>query len=210
MKLKEIDLSSKTLEEYQKVMIKDNVKEIDLLKFFLNMSTIELNKLPQKHVDIYTMQINSILNRDHELVTRFKLDGVEYGFIPKLDDITYGENLDVTKHIGEYGSMHKAMAVLYRPIKQKLGDKYLIEDYENSYKYSEQLKKMPLNVVLGSIVFFYNLTSELLNFTLNYLENQEEMEDSGLKQTLQENGVDLLNSIHSLKETLRDLNPSLS
>tara|TARA_Y100000766_G_scaffold190262_1_gene163553 strand:+ start:375 stop:1007 length:633 start_codon:yes stop_codon:yes gene_type:complete len=210
MKLKDLSLESVTLEEYQKVMIKDKVEEIDFLKCFLKLNTKEINKLPQKNVDIYQMQINSLLNRDHELVTRFKLDGVEYGFIPKLDDISYGENMDITKNIGDYGSMHKAMAVLFRPITQKINDQYLIEEYENTYKYADKLKKMPLHATLGAIVFFYTLTSELMNFTLSYLEKETEMQDLDLQQTLRENGVDLLSSIHSLKEMLRDLKPSLN
>jgi hypothetical protein len=50
--------------------------------------------------------------------------------------------------------MHKAMAVLFRPIKKKQGTKYLIEDYEGSHKYSELMKEIPLDVVMGAMVFF--------------------------------------------------------
>jgi hypothetical protein len=68
--------------------------------------------------------------------------------------------------------MHKAMAVLFRPIKQKQGSKYLIEEYEGSHKYSERMKNMPLDVVLGAMVFFWNLTSALLNCIPNYLDKE--------------------------------------
>ena len=101
MKLKDLKLEDVTLEDYQKVMIKENVNEEDLLKCFLKITSEELKKLPQTHVDIYNMQINVLLNRDHELVRNFKLNGVNYGFVPKLDDVTYGENLDITKYIDE-------------------------------------------------------------------------------------------------------------
>lgn len=209
MKLKDIKLSNVPLHSYQKYMLIDNPNEQDLLKCFLGLTQPELNKLPSKDIDDYLNQINNLLNLDHELIRTFKLNGVEYGFIPKLDDITYGENLDVTKYIGEYGSMHKAMAVLFRPIKQKIRDQYLIEEYTGSYVYAEKFKDIPLDVVFGAIVFFYNLTNELLNSTLKYLEQQIQ-QDSQLQASLQESGVDIQSSIRSAKETLQDLIPSVS
>jgi hypothetical protein len=209
MKLKDIKLSNVPLNSYQKYMLIDNPNEQDLLKCFLGLTQPELNKLPSKDIDDYLNQINNLLNLDHELIRTFKLNGIEYGFIPKLDDITYGENLDVTKYIGEYGSMHKAMAVLFRPIKQKIRDQYLIEEYTGSYVYAEKFKDIPLDVVFGAIVFFYNLTNELLNSTLKYLEQQIQ-QDSQLQASLQESGVDIQSSIRSAKETLQDLIPSVS
>jgi hypothetical protein len=209
MKLKDIKLNNVPLHSYQKYMLIDNPNEQDLLKCFLGLTQPELNKLPSKDVDNYLNQINNLLNLDHELIRTFKLNGIEYGFIPKLDDITYGENLDVTKYIGEYGSMHKAMAVLFRPIKQKIRDQYLIEEYTGSYVYAEKFKDIPLDVVFGAIVFFYNLTNELLNSTLKYLEQQIQ-QDSQLQASLQESGVDIQSSILLAKETLQDLIPSVN
>lgn len=204
MKIKEIKIDDITLGDYQKIMIKEDVKEEDFLKCFLKLTQKELNKLTQAEVDVHLSDIKTFLESEPELTTNFKLNGVNYGFIPKLDDITYGENLDITKYIGEYGSMHKAMAVLYRPISQRIGDRYLIEEYTSSYIYAEKLREMPLRVALGALVFFYNLTNELLSYTLRYLK-QEIVTDSALRKTLQENGTDILNSIRSLKETLHDL-----
>ena len=33
------------------------------------------------------------------LINTFVMDGVEYGFIPKLDDITLGEYIDIDNNI---------------------------------------------------------------------------------------------------------------
>lgn len=38
------------------------------------------------------------------------------GFLPKLDEITLGEFIDVESNIGDWQNIHKAMAVLYRPV----------------------------------------------------------------------------------------------
>jgi hypothetical protein len=45
------------------------------------------------------------------------------------------------------------MAVLYRPIENVFKDLYNIEDYISSETYRKELEDMPLDIVLGSLVF---------------------------------------------------------
>jgi len=193
------------LKDYQDFLLIENPSNDDLLKCILNINTKELGKIKDKDVDYLINHINKLFDQEHKFIPTFNLNGVAYGFIPNLDDITYGENKDVTSYINEWGNMHKAMAVLFRPLKQKQGHKYLIEEYEGSHKYSEVMKQMPLSVVLGAMVFFYNLTNELLNYIPNYLEEQL-MKGQTKGQISQENGEAIQNYIHLLKETLQDLN----
>ena len=160
------------LKDYQDFLLIENPSNDDLLKCILNINTKELGKIKDKDVDYLINHINKLFDQEHKFIPTFNLNGVSYGFIPNLDEITYGENKDVTSYINEWGNMHKAMAVLFRPLKQKQGHKYLIEEYEGSHKYSEVMKQMPLSVVLGAMVFFYNLTNELLNYIPNYLEKE--------------------------------------
>ena len=192
------------LKNYQELLIKENPDNDDMLKCILNINTKELGKIKDKDVDNLLAIINKLFDKKHEFIPTFKMNGVLYGFIPKLDDITYGENKDVTSYINDWGNMHKAMAVLFRPVKQKLNSKYLIEDYEGSHKYSEMMKNMPLDVVLGAMVFFWNLTSALLNSIPNYLEKEiKQAQMQGVD--LAENGEAIQNSIHLLKATLQNL-----
>ena len=192
------------LKDYQDFLLIQNPSNDDLLKCILNINTKELGNIKDKDVDYLINHINKLFDQEHKFIPTFNLNGVAYGFIPNLDDITYGENKDVTSYINEWGNMHKAMAVLFRPIKQKQGHKYLIEEYEGSHKYSEVMKQMPLSVVLGAMVFFYNLTNELLNYIPNYLEKELAKEQT-IGQISQENGEAIQNYIHLLKETLQDL-----
>ena len=192
------------LKDYQELLIKENPDNDDMLKCILNINTKELGKIKDKDVDNLLDIINQLFDKKHEFVPTFKLKGVLYGFIPKLDDITYGENKDVTSYINDWGNMHKAMAVLFRPIKQKQGSKYLIEEYEGSHKYSEMMKNMPLDVVLGAMVFFWNLTSALLNCIPNYLEKEIQKEQMNKVDSV-ENGEVIANSMRLLKETLQSL-----
>jgi len=64
-------------------------------------------------------------------------------FIPNLDDITNGEYVDLDTYIPDWDEMHKAMAVLFRPVIQNLKDKYIIEDYKGSAKYSDDMLDLP-------------------------------------------------------------------
>lgn len=193
------------LKNYQELLIKENPDNDDMLKCILNINTKELGKIKDKDVDNLLVIINKLFDKKHEFIPTFKMKGVLYGFIPKLDDITYGENKDVTSYINDWGNMHKAMAVLFRPVKQKLNSKYLIEDYEGSHKYSEMMKNMPLDVVLGAMVFFWNLTNALLNSIPNYLE--KEMKQAQMQGVdLAESGVAIQSYMHLLKETLQNLN----
>ena len=63
----------------------------------------------------------------------------------------------------DYGTdidkLHKLMAILFRPIKNKdrFGN-YKVKKYKGTAKYCELMKKMPLNIVNGSLVFFCNLS----------------------------------------------------
>jgi hypothetical protein len=198
------NLNDITLGQYQEFLKIEEPTEEDILKVFLGLDLKGLGKIKASDVDKYANHITSLFEQEQEHVLKFDLKGVQFGFMPNLDEITYGENKDVTAYLNDWQTMHKAMAVLYRPIKQKLGARYLIEDYEGSHKYSEAMKEMPLGVVMGAMVFFYNLTNALLKAIPNYLEKQTEKEQTtGVISA--ENGEAIKKYIHLLKETSEDL-----
>ena len=64
-----------------------------------------------------------------------------------------------------------------------------------------------MHLVLGSQLFFYNLTKALLNAIPNYLEAQmvEEYKGQMQGQSTKQIGEDMMNCIASLRETLGDL-----
>ena len=202
-----ISLKYIKLGNYQKFLQIENPSTEDLIKCLLEVSSPDLARMKATDVDHIAAELNELFEVDHQFVNQFELYGKRFGFIPKLDDITYGENKDITNYINDWGNMHKAMAVLFRPIEKKLSNQYIIEDYEGSHVYSDIMKDMPLSVVLGSMVFFYNLTNELLNYIPNYLEKQISKEQM-IEVDLQGSGEVILNSIRLLKETLQDLIPS--
>ena len=103
------------------------------------------------------------------LIRTFKIGGVEYGIIPDLDEMSLGEYIDLDTYIGDWQNMQIAMNVLYRPISKKIGDKYLINEYTLDAK--EKLEEIPMDIVLGSIFFLYNLGIDLSKTMVDYLES---------------------------------------
>jgi len=100
------------------------------------------------------------------------------------------------------------MAVMYRPIKEKHGNTYTIVDYEPNEDMQDLMKFAPLDVAISSSVFFWTLGSELLNLTINYLQNElKKMTSSSIAKdkTLANNGDGIIQSMHLLKEMLPDL-----
>ena len=192
------------LKDYQDYLLIEEPTNDDMLKCILNIDQKELGKIKASDVDFLLGHVINLFEEKQELIPKFKMYGIEYGFIPNLDEITYGENKDVTAYINDWGTMHKAMAVLFRPIKQKQRDKYIIEEYEGSHKYSEVMKEMPLNVVMGAMVFFYNLTNVLLKSIPSFLEKEiakEQMQGVISK----ENGAHIQSCIVLVNQTLQDL-----
>lgn len=205
-------LSEITLDQYQrfnKINTEENQDTNFLMhktvEIFCGLQLKDIAKIKMQSVKSVLKDIDNIFAEKPDLIPTFKLRGKEYGFIPKLDDISLGEYIDLDDSFTEWDDMHKAMAVLYRPITMRKGDKYLIEEY-NGTDDAEIMKQMRLDVVMGSMVFFYNLNNELLQTILNYLNREVPNQMNTLQlQTLERNGVGINQSMDLLKEMLPNL-----
>jgi hypothetical protein len=177
-----------------------------MLEIFCNIDLKDVASVKYKDLLGVTTDLKLMLNKEYKLVKRFKLDDVQYGFVPLLEDISLGEFIDLDTNLANWETMHKAMSVLYRPIVDKKGDRYSIEEYKGT---NDKLKEMPLDIVFGAVVFFYHLSQELLKATLNYLAVGETL-DLDQQTVLEKNGDGINQSMHLLRETLQNLNISLS
>ena len=186
-------LSEMTLGQYQDWLKVSEGKELDtflqqkIIEIFCGLTLKQVMLIKASEIDRLVADISNIFVEEPKFIDRFDYGGKEFGFIPKLDDISFGEYVDLDTYLQDWQLMHKAMAVLFRPITLKRKDKYLIEDYESAEKYD--LKCMPLNVVFGSLVFFYHLRSELLRHILNYLANQTRIKVSPKLRGFLKNGA---------------------
>jgi hypothetical protein len=182
---------------------------LKLLECFCNVNLKEAYQLPMTEFTSVINHINELFNVDNKLQNKFDMidpDGnkVTFGFIPKLEDISMGEFVDLEKYISDWQQMHKAMAVLYRPVTHEKNQFYLVEDYEGSEKYSEVMKDSPIQVALGATVFFYTLGTELSKHLMDSLRNQLK-EDSDFKSRLEQNGVGINQFTHLLQEMSENL-----
>ena len=206
-------LSEITLGQYQKYLkIAEDVTDekflaSKMIEIFCNVKLSDTLKMKFADVNAICEILIGMFNEKPSLRRHFKIRGVEYGFIPKLDDISLGEYVDLDSFLGDWENMHRAMAVLYRPIDHKYGEKYSIKEYEAGD--GEVMKDMPLEAVISSIIFFYHLGIDLSQAMMNYLEDQEE---TNLVQYLnsEQNGVGINQFTHSLKGILDDLRISLN
>ena len=166
-----------TLEQYQK-FLKECTDE-DLSEEFIAIKMLEIfcglpedHSLQLKMSDVFEIceKINLALNEKPNLIARWKYNQIEFGFIPQLDDMTFGEYVDVDTYITDWETMHRAMAVLYRPVLQNYKGSYEIEEYKGD-TYWELMKRMPLNLVMGCMLFFWTLERDLVSVMRNSLKN---------------------------------------
>lgn len=201
-------LSDIKLRQYQKFVkeTKDN-EDTDfiqnkIIEIFCNVRANDVKKIKYTDVKKISDRINKLFEEKPALVRNFNLYAVNYYFIPNLDEISLGEYIDIDTYISDWDNIHIAMNVLYRPLKQKLKEKYLIEDYNENN--NTVLQDMPLDAVMSSIFFFYHLGNDLLKVIVNYLQNSQEIQQA-LDQTSVKSGDGITVSMLSLKETLRNL-----
>tara|TARA_R110000796_G_scaffold11090_2_gene37103 strand:+ start:707 stop:1345 length:639 start_codon:yes stop_codon:yes gene_type:complete len=162
-----------TLEQYQRFLkecsdeeTQEDIIALKMLEIFCGVPPAET--YTYRMSDVYNIcdQINKALNEKPPLISRWKFKDIELGFIPKLDDMTFGEYVDLDTYIVDWEQMHKAMSVLYRPVKQQFKGSYEIEKY-NGDSYWELMKKMPLSLVMGCMLFFWNLENDLVEVMKN-------------------------------------------
>ena len=123
------------------------------------------------------------------LITRFKIGKTEFGFCPSLDDLSFGEFVDIENTISDWDTMHKAMAVLYRPITERIDSKYKIEKYRGD-SWHDAMLQMPSSVAVSAINFFFHLEADLLKATLPYSNESQISNPKPEEQTTStDNGV---------------------
>ena len=206
------DLSEITLRQYkhflkiQKTVDDEKFLNAKIIEIFCKVQLDEVLRLRFNDSEFIVKTLTEMFEQKPKLVKTFKLDKV-YGFHPQLDDLTLGEYIDLDTFIGDWENIEKAMAVLYRPVVNKLKDKYIIEDYKVGR--DQEILDMPMDAVLSSIFFLWNLGIDLSKAMMNYLDKEQ---TEALTQYLisQPNGGGITQFTDLLKETLQDMKISLN
>jgi len=205
-------LADITLSQYLRYLqaIKDAEKqtdesylEIKMLEIFCKLTHVEVLDIQYTYVSSIVEKLSKIIKEEPPLVQRFTVGNIKFGWLPKLDDMPYGELLDLISSISDWDTMITAMGVLYRPITLDVNGKYLVEKYKGD-TYHDALKEMPMSAVVGAMVFFWNLGLDCTNYITKSLEGVDKM--TFQKQVnLVESGIGMRQSMNLLEETLQSM-----
>jgi hypothetical protein len=208
--LSEIPL--KSYQEFMKVVEKSNDEEFigqKTIEIFCGLKMKDVVKVKWSDVKSLTLHLNEIFKAKPKFQATFKIDNTEFGFIPNLEDMTFGEYIDLESNISSVETFHKAMAVMYRPITKKVKDRYEIFEYTGSDEFSDVMKFAPLNVVLGATLFFSTLGNDLVQHTLTSLEKEIQKNPKIMtlakERNLINDGAGTIQSMRFLRETLQSL-----
>ena len=206
--LNEISLRNyKHFLKIQEQEIDDRFYKAKMIEIFCGVNLKDVLNMRYKDSEEVVSILEKMFADKPKLVQSFKLNGVDYGFHPSLDELTLGEYIDLDTYIGDWDNIEKAMNVLYRPIENKFKHKYSIEEYKLDS--AGNLLDMPLSAVMSSIFFLLNLGVDLSKIMTKYLDKgqvQALME----YQTLEKSGDCIQAFQNSLDRILLNLNISLN
>lgn len=182
-----------TLEKWQQLVLgKKKSKTQEAKETIKALSTLPIKLVEEMSLsDVAAIfERLSKLQIEGKLKKVFEIDGIEYGFLPDLDEITLGEWADIEHYIkdGIDKNMHKIMSVLFRPVTSKEGKMYSVQAYKDGRERAEKFrKKMNAEQVQQSLVFFWNLGNELLTTLPLFL--MEKMNKIQAEMNLAKSGV---------------------
>lgn len=182
------DINDITVGEYIKFneINKDETDEEFLvhktINIFCGVDMKDVFNMDFRDAEAVASDIFRALSIEAKFSDKFTLNGVKYGFITSLEELTLGEYIDLETYLKDQKDLHKVAAVMYRPITKEYSDLYEIENYTSSIKNQQIMKQAPIGIISQAVVFFYNIAKELLKDSLNY--SDQEMKD--LMTTLQQ------------------------
>lgn len=180
-----------SLKQYQDLMVVVENKELSEIEVMIKTIAAltgahkrDLTKAPITHLKLVFSALKSLTKQlpENELRRVIEIDGKEYGFIPDMRGLTFGEFVDLDGWLQKgYQNLVDILTILYRPVVKRKGEKYTIEDYDvESVPDRATLfsGSMSVNSVYGALVFFYDIGSKLINTTLCSLEKEKKQKIS--------------------------------
>ena len=163
-----------TLEEFQKFSVintddqDDEFKLHKTIEIFCGVDLQTVAQFPVKDAEEIAADIMAVLEDEPKFEQFFDFNGVKYGFIPALEDMSLGEYIDLEEGLKDVKQFHKAAAVMFRPVTKTFGKLYTVEPYTSSIAKWEDAKKFPFGKVSAAVVFFYRIVNELLKVSQHY------------------------------------------
>ena len=187
----------------------DQYLRLAMVSIFCDVSVEDIKKISSKDFIDISNQLTNVLKETPTHIEKFVINGVEFGFIPNLENITAGEYIELDTLFKDEETYLEQMAVMYRPIVSKHKNLYRIEPFESTEKHKDIMIAAPISAYLGSKVFFFFFFNELLeSFQLFLIMGGKEVTDLG--EVLATNGVGINQFIQSLEEVSMNLKKQLN
>lgn len=163
---------------YHDLPIESRVNVEVVLDHFTELNRDEIKRMDVKSAETIMVGITNALGRSqNQFYKKIKIDGTEFGAIPNLDDMSFGEYIDLCEKMDDIHQWGRAMQVMYRPITEKRKvagvERYSIEPYHGTNDELEQFwLRQPCAYPLGVYDFFLTLGEQLLIATEHYSTRQ--------------------------------------
>lgn len=159
------------------------VDKMERVRIITGKSMDNIRLMQSQVIDEIIMRFEAAIKLgSNDFERKVRVGAIELGFIPNLNELTFGEYIDLDTHCtGIYKdgkingvAAHKMMCILYRPIKAKFGKYYDIEAYNPNAKrkYEDEVLQLTLDHVLNVLLFFSSLEIELYNTSLEFLAKE--------------------------------------
>ena len=113
-------LNEITLDQYQRYLkIQDNNEDekflaVKMIEIFCGIRGDHVLLMRATDINSIVQILTEMLNDTPKLQTMFKMKGTQYGFIPKLDDMSFGEYIDFdTFPSHDHGHIFHLLCVIY-------------------------------------------------------------------------------------------------
>ena len=144
------------------------------LYYFCGLDGDMQEGMKKKDLDEIRNQLGEVLSEKPPLTKSFQYNGKEYGFHPKLEDISLGEYIDLDTYLKEpYKEAEKILGVLYRPITKKMFGRHDIENYDPDKHNGLGFQDLGADIFMGCLLFFYRIVTDLQITFLKSLEKEK-------------------------------------
>lgn len=188
----------RALKPYEGTPEYETIKYEKAMNHFCNITTDLIHKLPIENFNGIMTEIIKLFEEGEQmpLTKHFVIGSTKFGFMPSLDEMTYGEYLDLSTYSKElWPNAPTIMSILYRPVTKELDGKYDIQPYSGTNEDMETLFKsaLTMDIVWGAIGFFTTLSKDLLKGMMDFsIKKLEKMKtNSQVLEALTKNGEDI-------------------
>ena len=147
-------------------------RQMEAVAIFCDLTISDIKAIPYDTLKHITTKIAMMLESKPTFVQRFEYNGIKYGFIPNLDELSTGEFIDIENYQKNPQDLYKVLSVLYRPIiKKGQNNRYEIEPYNADI--NQSFRELDANTAFGAMLFFWTIGIDLLSCTQRYLEGSK-------------------------------------